>query len=312
MTIAVAIQMDAIDQINVHSDSTLILALEASRRGHRLYYYMPRHLSLKNGKVLARMRSLQVRGDKNDYYSLGEEELIELSTMDIVLMRQDPPFDMNYMTATYLLERIHPHTLVVNNPTEVRNCPEKLLVCNFPELMPPTLITQDKTELAHFRKEYQNIILKPLYAHGGRDVFHIKPEDNNFTALLEVFDKLYPCPMIAQAYLPEIAQGDKRIVLVDGVPKGALTRIPAEGQVRSNLVAGGSAHFTTLTPRDHEICDKIGPELKKRGLIFAGIDVIGNYITEINVTSPTGLASINRLTSSSLERDIWDVIEAKL
>jgi glutathione synthase len=312
MTLSVAIQMDAIERINVGSDSTLVLALEASRRGHRLFYYQPKDLSLSNGKVIARVRSLQVRADKNDYYTLGEETLVDLRDMDIVLMRQDPPYDMNYLTTTYLLERIHPHTLVVNNPTEIRNCPEKLLVCNYPELMPPTLITQDKVEITRFRAEHKDIILKPLYAHGGRDVFRVTPEDNNFLTILDALEKLYPCPLIAQAYLPEILQGDKRIILVDGEPKGAITRIPAEGMVRSNLAAGGTAHHTTLTARDHEICAAIGPELKKRGLVFVGIDVIGQYITEINVTSPTGLPSINRLSKLCVEREVWDAIEVKL
>ena len=310
MTRSVAIQMDAIESIRVASDSTLPLAIEAAMRGYSLYYYHPRQMLLKNGVVMARVRPLQVRPDPKDYYTLGEEILMPLEQMDIILMRQDPPFDMNYLTATYLLERLHPKTLVVNNPAEVRNCPEKLLVSHFPELMPPTLITQDRTEITHFRAEYKDIILKPLYAHGGRDVFHIKPGDDNFIATLEVFEKLYPCPLIAQAYLPEIAQGDKRIVLVNGEPKGSIIRIPAEGQIRSNLVAGGSAHVSILTDRDKEICSIIGPELKKRGLIFAGIDVIGRYITEINVTSPTGLPSINRLSNACVERDIWDSIES--
>jgi len=311
MTYSVAIQMDPFDKINVDSDSTIVLALEAARRGHRLYYYQPRQLSLENGIVYARIRSLAIRPGKQDYYTLGEEEKIPLAEMDIVLMRQDPPFDMHYMTATYLLERVHPQTLVVNNPAEVRNCPEKLLVCHFPELMPPTLITEDRKEITRFRQEHKNIILKPLYAHGGRDVFHIKQDDDNFPATLDVFEKLYHCPLIAQAYVPEITQGDKRIILVDGEAKGALNRIPPAGQIRSNLVAGGTAHFTTLSERDLEIAAIIGPELKKRGLIFAGIDVIGPYITEINVTSPTGLPSVNRLNNLCVERDIWDVIESK-
>lgn len=312
MTLSVAIQMDAIEHLRVASDSTLLLGLEAQKRGFTLYYYQPKQLVLKNGMVMARVRPLTLYREAKQYFALGEEQLVALAEMDVVLMRNDPPFDMAYLTATYHLERIHPATLVINNPKEVRNAPEKLLVCDFPELMPPTVITQDHVELKAFRKEYKDIILKPLYAHGGRDVFRVKEDDVNFTGIIEVLEKLYPCPLIAQAFLPEIAEGDKRIILVEGEPAGALTRIPASGEVRSNLAAGGSAIKTTLTERDREICAAIGPELKRRGLLFAGIDVIGRYITEINVTSPTGIPSINRLSNGCVEVVIWDAIEAKL
>lgn len=312
MTLNIAIQMDAVEHLRVASDSTLLLGLEAQKRGYRLYYYQPWQLMLKNGVVMAHIRPVTFYRDRQPHYSLGEEVLVELTSMDVVLMRNDPPFDMAYLTATYHLERIHPRTLVVNNPKEVRDAPEKLLVCNFPELMPPTLITQDIAALKAFRREYQDIILKPLYAHGGRDVFRVKADDANFTGIVDVLQKLYPCPMIAQQFLPEIAEGDKRIILVDGEPQGCLARIPADGEIRSNLVAGGSAIYTELTERDREICAAIGPELKQRGLLFAGIDVIGRYITEINVTSPTGLPSINRLSNACVEAVIWDAIEARL
>ncbi len=312
MTLSVAIQMDAIEHLRVASDSTLLLGQEAERRGYALYYYQPKQLMLKNGVVMARVQPLSLKREGEHYFSLGEERLATLSDMDIVLMRNDPPFDLAYLTATYHLERIHPATLVVNNPREVRNAPEKLLVCNFPELMPPTLITQDITELHAFRSEYQDIILKPLYAHAGRDVFRVKEGDSNFTGIIDMLQKLYPCPLIVQGFIPQINEGDKRIILADGKPIGCLTRIPAEGQIRSNLAAGGSAIKTALTERDREICAIIGPTLKERGLIFAGIDVIGRYITEINVTSPTGLPSINRLEHTCLEAVLWDAIEAHL
>lgn len=312
MTLSVALQMDAIEHLRVASDSTLLLGLEAQKRGHILYYYQPWQLMLKNGVVMANVRPVTLHREEDRYFSLGEERLIALSEMDVVLMRNDPPFDMAYITATYHLERIHPATLVVNNPREVRDAPEKLFVCDYPTLMPPTLVAQDKAALKAFRREYQDIILKPLYAHGGRDVFRVKYDDVNFTTLLDILEKTYSCPLIAQAFIPEITEGDKRIILVDGEPVGSLSRIPAEGNIRSNLVAGGSAIKSVLTERDLEICAAIGPELKRRGLLFAGIDVIGRYITEINVTSPTGIPSINRLDNICVESLIWDAIERKL
>ena len=311
MSLAVAIQMDPIETINIDTDSTFMLALEAQKRGHALFHYLPSKLALKNGRVMARVRPLQVRRERGNHCTLGDEALVDLATMDVVLMRQDPPFDMAYITATHLLEHIHPGTLVVNDPVHVRNAPEKLLVTHFEGLMPPTLITADRQQILDFRDEYQDIVLKPLFGNGGAGVFHIKPGDENLNSLLEMFTQLFREPVIVQKYLPEVRQGDKRIILVDGYPAGAVNRVPAEGEARSNLHVGGKAMKAELTPRDREICDAIGPTLRARGLIFVGIDVIGNYLTEINVTSPTGIQEINRFDDIAIEAQIWDAIELR-
>ncbi|CUW37876.1 Glutathione synthetase [Magnetospirillum sp. XM-1] len=311
MSLAVAIQMDPIESIDIDADSTFVLALEAEKRGHVLYHYLPRDLALRNGKILARVRPLTVRRVKGDHFSLGEARTMDLAEMDVVLMRQDPPFDMAYITATHLLDHIHPRTLVVNDPTHVRNAPEKLLVTHFGDLMPPTLITSDREQILDFRDEHKDIIVKPLFGNGGAGVFHLLPGDENLNSLLEMFTQLYREPVMVQRYLPEVRQGDKRIILVDGVAVGAVNRVPAEGEARSNLHVGGTAKPTTLTAREQEICAAIGPTLKERGLIFVGIDVIGDYLTEINVTSPTGIQQIDRFDGVCIEGLIWDAIEAR-
>ena len=311
MNLIVAIQMDPIEAIDIDADSTFIMALEAQARGHRLYHYLPQDLVLNNGRVIAGARPLQVRREMGDHATLGAQEWIDLALVDVVLMRQDPPFDMAYITATHLLEHVHPDTLVVNDPVSVRNAPEKLFITHFPELMPPTLITSRKEQVLEFRDEHKDIIIKPLFGNGGAGVFHIGPGDENLNALLELFTKLYREPTIVQRYEPAVRDGDKRIILIDGEPAGALNRVPAYGEARSNLHVGGTARQAALTKREHEICEAIGPTLTERGLIFVGIDVIGDYMTEINVTSPTCLQEINRFDNSKLEADIWDVIERK-
>jgi glutathione synthase len=311
MSLAVAIQMDPIETIDIEADSTFALALEAKRRGHGLYHYLPKDLSYDRGRVLARARPLDVRRQAGDHASLGSAEMLDLRTLDVVLMRQDPPFDMGYIGATHLLERVHPDTLVVNDPHSVRNAPEKLFVTQFPDLMPPTLITYDRAQIKAFREAYGDIIVKPLYGNGGAGVFHIRPEDDNLSSLLELFDRAINEPLMVQRYLPEIREGDKRIILIDGEPAGALNRVPARGEARANLHVGGRAEAAELNARDREICEAIGPVLKGQGLVFVGIDVIGNWLTEINVTSPTGLQEIDRFGDVSLEGKIWDAIEAR-
>jgi len=311
MSLAVAIQMDPIESINIDADSTFVLALEAQRRGHGLFHYLPRHLAFRDGRLLARARPLQVRRERGNHATLGAPEMLDLATVDVILMRQDPPFDMSYITATHLLEHVHPRTLVVNDPVHVRNAPEKLFVTHFDGLMPPTLITSDRDEILAFRREHRDIIVKPLFGNGGAGVFHITEGDENLNALLEVFTQLYREPVIVQRYIPEVRAGDKRIILTDGVAVGAVSRVPAAGEARSNLHVGGKAVKATLTTREREICAAIGPALRDRGLIFVGIDVIGDYLTEINVTSPTGLQEINRLDGVMLEKGLWDAIEAR-
>ena len=311
MGLRVAIQMDPIESIDIDADSTFVLALEAQRRGHALVHYLPQDLAFAAGRVTAGARTLEVRRRKGDHYDLGTKQTVDLADMDIVLMRQDPPFDLAYITTTHLLEHIHPATLVVNDPAEVRNAPEKLLVTRFPDLMPPTLITGDRDRIAAFRAEHGDIIIKPLFGNGGAGVFHVDPEDDNLNALLEMFGERSREPVIAQAYVPQVRQGDKRIILIDGIAAGAVNRVPAAGEARANFHVGGKAAKATLSAREKEICEAIGPALKERGLIFAGIDVIGGYLTEINVTSPTGLQEINRFDGVSLEADLWDAMEAR-
>ena len=311
MSLAVAIQMDPIESIDIDADSTFVLALEGQRRGHGLFHYLPRDLTYDHGRVVARARPLTVQREKGSHFTLGEPEAIDLRTLDIVLMRQDPPFNLAYIAATHLLERVHPETLVINDPVAVRNAPEKLFVTQFPELMPPTLITYDAAEVKAFRREHVDIIVKPLYGNGGAGVFHIRPEDENLNSLLDLLAQTVNEPLVVQKYLPEIKQGDKRIVLIDGRPAGAINRIPPPGDARANMHAGGRAEKSTLTRRDREICEVLGPVLNEQGLVFVGIDVIGGFLTEINVTSPTGLQEINRFDGVSLEARIWDAIEAR-
>jgi glutathione synthase len=310
MSLAVAIQMDPMETVNIDADSSFVLALEAQKRGHALFHYLPRQLFFREQRVYATARPLEVRRERGNHFTLGAPQTIDLATLDIVLMRQDPPFDMSYITATHLLEHVHPQTLVVNDPVHVRNAPEKLFVTHFEGVMPPTLISADRAEIVEFRKRHRDIIVKPLFGNGGAGVFHIAEGDENLNALLELFTQLYREPVIVQRYIPEVRLGDKRIILIDGQAVGAINRIPAAGEARSNLHVGGTAVKAELTKRDREICEAIGPSLKRRGLVFVGIDVIGDYLTEINVTSPTGLQEINRFDNVRLEERIWDAIES--
>jgi len=313
MTHTVAIQMDHVSTIGIEGDSTFVMALEAQKRGYKLFHYEPQGLSLSNGRVIAAGQTLEVRPEKGNHFTLGEYQTIDLETdSDVVLLRQDPPFDMSYITTTHLLEMVHPKTLVVNDPKEVRNAPEKIFVTKFPDFMPPTLITRDRDQVRAFRKEHKDIIVKPLFGNGGAGVFHIKPDDENLTVVLEMFEAQSRDPIIVQAYLKDVRSGDKRIILIDGEIAGATNRVPQEGEARSNMHVGGQPEKSQLTDREREICAVLGPELKKRGLLFVGIDVIGGMMTEINVTSPTGLQEINRFDDVCLEADIWDAIEKKL
>lgn len=312
MSLAVAIQMDPLESVDIDADSTFVLALEAHRRGHGLFHYGARDLAYKQGRIVAKARPFEVRREKGNHVSFGTPELIDLATMDVVLMRQDPPFNLNYISATHLLDRVHPETLVVNDPHSVRNAPEKLFVTHFAELMPPTLITYSLDDIRAFREEHGDVIVKPLYGNGGAGIFLIKRDDNNLASLVETFRSFIDEPLMVQRYLPEIRRGDKRIILVDGKPVGAVNRVPPVHDVRANLHIGGRAEKATLTRRDLEICELIGPALEEYGLLFTGIDVIGDYLTEINVTSPTGLQEINRFDGVTLERDIWNCIEQKL
>ncbi len=311
MALTIAIQMDPIERIDIGGDSTFALALEAQGRGHDLLYYGPRDLSFRDGKVTASVRPLTVRAVRGDHFALGEASFYDLSAADVVLMRQDPPFDMSYITATHLLERIHPRTLVVNDPAQVRNAPEKLFVTEFSEFVPPTLISSDPREIRRFRDDHKDIILKPLYGNGGAGVFRVKPDDENLGSLLEMFTQFYREPVIVQRYIPEVRKGDKRVILVDGEFAGAINRVPAAGEARSNMHVGGRPEATDLTPRERAICAAIGPELKRRGLIFTGIDVIGEYMTEINVTSPTGIHEVRRFGGKDIAALVLDAIEAR-
>lgn len=311
MSLLVAIQMDPVHTININADSTFALGLEAQARGHRLFYYEPKELSMRDGCVYARGRPMTLRRETGNHVTLGSMEKLDLASADVVLMRQDPPFDMGYITATHMLEVVHPKTLVVNNPSEVRNAPEKLFATRFEGLLPPTLISRDPEEIKAFRKEFGDIIVKPLFGNGGIGVFRIREGDENLASLLEMFGQMNREPVIVQKYLPDVRKGDKRIILVDGRAVGAINRVPAEGEARSNMHVGGRPEKTMLTRREQEICEAIGPELKKRGLIFVGIDVIGDYLTEINVTSPTGIQEIDRFDGTNLAGLVWDAIEEK-
>ncbi len=322
----IAVQMDPLEPVNIDADSTFALMLEAESRGHSLWHYEVRHLSLREGRqgmgsgglgtplaerLTARARPVRVRRAHGDHFSFGAAETLDLAAMDVVLMRQDPPFDMAYITATHLLEHIHPATLVVNDPAAVRNAPEKLLVTHFPDLMPPTLITWDTEAIRGFRAEHADIVVKPLFGNGGAGVFRIRPDDENLAALLEMHFARSREPLMIQRYEPAVRLGDKRIILIDGEPAGALNRVPATGEARSNLHVGGRAEKASLSARDRAICARIGPLLRAQGLIFVGIDVIGDWLTEINVTSPTGLQEIARFDGVDLAGQIWQAIEAR-
>lgn len=311
-SLKIAIQMDPMEPMDIKGDSTFDMAIEAKKRGHQLFHYLYTDLVYEDGEVRATMRPLDVRRIEGDHYTLGKPSDINLKGVDVILMRQDPPFDMAYITATHLLDMVHPETLVVNDPTHVRNAPEKLFVTDFVDLMPPTMIAHNQAQIEAFREKHKDIIIKPLYGNGGAGVFRLQPGDQNISSLLEMFRGINREPLMIQAYLPDVRAGDKRIILVDGEPVGALNRIPAEGEARSNMHVGGKPAAIDLTERDKEICARIGPALKERGFIFVGIDVIGDYMTEINVTSPTGLQEIDRFNGTNLSALIWDAIESKV
>jgi glutathione synthase len=311
MGLTVAVQMDPIGTINIAGDSTFALMLEAQARGHTLLYYTPERLTMDGSRIVTTAAPVSVRDVPGDHASVGAVSRIDLGDVDVVLLRQDPPFDLAYVTTTHLLERIHPRTLVVNDPKSVRDAPEKLFVMQFPQLMPPTLISRDRAEIEAFRKEHGDVVMKPLYGNGGAAVFKVAPKDPNFGSLFDLFSVTFREPWVIQRYLPQVSEGDKRIILVDGEAAGAVNRVPAENDIRSNMVRGGAATATDLTPREREICEAIGPELKRLGLIFVGIDVIGGNLTEINVTSPTGLRAIQRLGGPNIAAMIWDAIESK-
>lgn len=311
MTLTVAVQMDPIERINIAGDSTFALMLEAQARGHRLLYYTPDKMSLRDRRLTVPARPVTVRDVPGDHVTLGDAAETDLGKVDVVLLRQDPPFDLAYITSTHFLEAIHPGTLVVNDPASVRNAPEKMFVLEFPQLMPPTLISRDRAAIEAFRKEHGDVVMKPLYGNGGAAVFKVGAKDPNFGSLFDLFSVTFREPWVIQRFLPKVSDGDKRIILVDGVAAGAVNRVPAENDIRSNMVRGGAAKPTDLTPREREICETIGPELKKRGLLFVGIDVIDGNLTEINVTSPTGLRAIKNLGGPDLAAAIWDAIEAR-
>ena len=307
----IAFQMDPIGPIDINADSTFRIAEEAQARGHELFYYTPDRLSYVEGQVMARGWPLQVQRVEGNHFTLGNEETVDLSQFDVVWLRQDPPFDMFYITTTHLLQRLSPGTLVVNDPFWVRNFPEKLLILDFPDLMPPTAIARDLDTIRAFKAAHGDVILKPLYGNGGAGVFHLPEADRNLSALHELFTGFSREPLIVQKYLPEIKQGDKRVILVDGKPVGAINRIPGQGETRSNMHVGGRPEQVDLTSRDREICEAIGPLLREKGQVFVGIDVIGNYLTEINVTSPTGIQELERFDGINVAAKIWEAIEGR-
>jgi glutathione synthase len=309
MPLRVAVQMDPIERINIRGDSTFALLLEAQARGHTLAYYTPDRLALRDATLFASVYPLQVRDVLGDHYSLGEAKREELASFDVVLMRQDPPFDLAYITATHFLERIQPKTLVVNDPAHVRNAPEKVFVTEFPDLMPPTLVTRDLAEIKAFRAEHGDIVMKPLYGHGGGAVFRITREDLNFGSLYDMFAATFREQWVVQSFLPAVKHGDKRILLVDGEFAGAVNRVPAPDDLRSNMVRGGAPAATDLTARERTICERLGPPLRARGLLLVGIDVIDGYLTEINVTSPTGIRAVKNLGGPDVAKLVWDKIE---
>jgi len=311
MALTVAVQMDHISGLNIAGDTTFALMLEAQRRGHALLHYLPERLSMRGGRVFAAMEAVRVADEEGRHYALDEARIVDLGNCDVVLMRQDPPFDMAYISATHILERVHPETLVVIDPAEVRNAPEKIFVTDFADLMPPTLISRDPHAIRDFRDEYGDIIIKPLYGNGGAAVFRLRQDDENLPALLELFIDMFREPFVVQRYLPAVREGDKRIILVDGEPAGVINRVPAIGDARSNMHVGGRAEAAELDDRDREICARIGPELKRRCFLLVGIDVIGGLMTEINVTSPTGIREVQRFGGPDIAALFWDALEAK-
>lgn len=311
MSLNVAFQMDPIGPIDIDADSTFRIAEEAQARGHTLFYYTPDKIAYREGRVTARGWPLEVRREKGNHFTLGDETEIDLADMDVVWLRQDPPFDMGYITTTHILDMVHPDTLVVNDPFWVRNYPEKLLVLRFPDLTPPTMIARDLETLKSFRADHGDVILKPLYGNGGAGVFKLRADDSNLASLHEMFTGINREPLIMQKFLPDVTKGDKRVILVDGEPVGAINRVPAAGETRSNMHVGGRPEKVDLTARDLEICAAIGPLLREKGQIFVGIDVIGDWLTEINVTSPTGIQELERFDGTNVAAKIWEAIEAK-
>jgi glutathione synthase len=311
MKLNVAVQMDPIARINIRGDSTFALMLEAQKRGHELSYYTPDQLSLRGEELVAPVQVVTVRDEPGNHFTLGEPKRAPLNAFDVILLRQEPPFDIAYITSTHLLEWIHPKTLVVNDPASVRNAPEKMFVLNFPQLMPPTLISRDLDEINSFRDEHGAVVMKPLHGHGGAAVFRVMPQDMNFGSLFDMFSVTFREPWVIQRFLPEVKHGDKRIILVDGEFAGAVNRVPAPDDLRSNMVRGGAAQATDLSEREREICATLGPALRERGLLFVGIDVIDGNLTEINVTCPTGIRAIAKLGGPDVAAKIWDTIEAK-
>ena len=308
----IAFQMDPIEYVDINADSTFRLAEEAQNRGHDLYVYTPNDLTFNRGKVAAKVRSISLKRKIGDHVNFGAVELLDLSEFCVIWLRQDPPFDMGYITNTHLLDLVAKETLIVNNPFWVRNLPEKLLVLEFPDLIPDTLISRDLDEIKKFKREFKDIIVKPLYGNGGAGIFRLKEDDKNLTSLHELFSNMTSEPLIAQAFLPDVKNGDKRIILVDGSPVGAINRVPKAGEIRSNMHVGGKAEPAKLSQRDREICSAIGPTLKSKGQVFVGIDVIGDYLTEINVTSPTGIQELERFDKVNVAEMIWQVVEKKL
>ena len=311
MSLKVALQMDPIDPVDINADSSFRIAEEAQARGHELFYYTPDKLAYQQGRVTAKGWPLKVRREVGNHFTLGDFQEIDLSTQDVVWLRQDPPFDMGYITTTHILDMIHPKTLVVNDPTWVRNYPEKLLVLQFPDLTPPTTIARDLETLKAFKEEHGDIILKPLYGNGGAGVFRLGPDDKNMTSLHELFSSINREPLIAQKFLPDVSKGDKRVILIDGEPVGAINRVPAKGETRSNMHVGGRPEKVEMDARDLEICARIGPLLREKGQIFVGIDVIAGNLTEINVTSPTGIQELERFDGINVAEKIWEAIEAR-
>jgi len=308
----IAFQMDPIEDVDINADSTFRIAEEAQNRGHDLYVYTPNDLTFNRGKVAAKVRSINLKRKIGDHVNFGAVELLELSEFGVIWLRQDPPFDMGYITNTHLLDLVAKETLIVNNPFWVRNLPEKLLVLEFPNLIPDTVISRDLEEIKEFKREFKDIIVKPLYGNGGAGIFRLKEDDKNLTSLHELFSNLSSEPLIAQAFLPDVKNGDKRIILVDGSPVGAINRVPKAGEIRSNMHVGGKAEPAKLSQRDREICRAIGPTLKSKGQVFVGIDIIGDYLTEINVTSPTGIQELERFDNVNIAEMIWHAIEEKL
>ena len=312
MKLKIAIQMDPVAGINPRTDSTLLMGVEACKRGYEVYYYTPDKLSYNDGMITASAYRITFFADPADYYKLGESLTLDLKTMDVVLLRQDPPFNMAYITTTHILELLAPKTLVVNDPASVRNHPEKIFPLQFRQFMPPTLVSADLAAIEAFRDEHKDIIIKPLYGHGGRSVLRLKPDDDNLSTLMEMHLATSSEPLMVQAFLPEVRTGDRRIVLIDGRVGGVMGRIPAEHEIRANFRVGGSPAKAELTPKQREICEVLGPIFKAKGLVFVGLDVIGDYLTEINITSPTGLVQMNKLNGTKLEADVWDAVEGRL